>query len=395
MSEWNEYMIGDIAQVQTGPFGSQLHMSDYKLKGTPIITVEHLGENKILHNDLPLVGDDDKQRLIKYTLKEGDIVFSRVGSVDRRAYVSNEEDGWMFSGRCLRVRADKAKVNPKFLSYYFGQENFKETIRRIAVGATMPSINTTILSEVGVSIPEIKYQTQIASILSSLDDKIDLLHRQNKTLEQLSETLFRQWFVEEAEEGWEIGKLDDVISVKGGTTPSTKKPEYWNGNINWTSPRDLSSNKSIFLFDTERKISELGLKEIGSGLLPIGTVLLSSRAPIGYLVITEIPVAINQGYIAIICDKLVSNYFIFLWCKTNMPDIENAGNGSVFQEISKSTFRTLDFLIPPKEKLKMFDKEIEPMFQKIKSNIAQIRTLTQLRDTLLPKLMSGEVRVEN
>ena len=219
----------------------------------------------------------------------------------------------------------------------------------IAVGATMPSINTTILSEIEVSVPPLEDQKCIAKTLNCLDDKIDLLYRQNKTLEQLAETLFRQWFVEEGEESWELGKIDDVVSVKGGTTPSTAKPEYWDGNIYWTSPRDLSNSDSIFLFDTKRKISEKGLAQIGSGLLTVGTVLLSSRAPIGYLTITEIPVAINQGYIAIICDKIVSNYFMFLWCKANMNDIENAGNGSVFQEISKTAFKSLDILIPTKE----------------------------------------------
>lgn len=393
MSEFKEYMLGEIAEVQTGPFGSQLHMSDYKVVGTPIITVEHLGENKILHNNLPLVGDDDRKRLIKYTLKEGDIVFSRVGSVDRRAYVNKNEDGWMFSGRCLRVRANDKIVNPKYLSFYFGQESFKETIRMVAVGATMPSINTTILSEVEVNLPSLPDQNAIAEVLTSLDDKIDLLHRQNKTLEQLAETLFRQWFVEEAEESWELGTIDDVVSMKGGTTPSTNESKFWDGNVHWTSPRDLSNTTSIFLFDTSRKITEEGLKQISSGLLPIGTLLLSSRAPIGYLALTEIPVAINQGYIAILCNKIVSNYYMYLWCKANMETIENAGNGSVFQEISKSAFKTLEFQIPPKEKLSLFDEQVEPIFQKIKSNTIQIRTLTQMRDTLLPKLMSGEVRL--
>src|SRR5665647_3471913 len=252
-----------------------------------------------------------------------------------------------------------------------------------------------MIENINLIIPSPPEQIQIAGILSSLDDKIDLLHRQNKTLEQLAETLFRQWFVEEAKESWGVGKLGDIISVKGGTTPSTTKPEYWNGNFHWTSPRDLSNNNSIYLFNTERKLTEKGLKQIGSGLLPIGTVLLSSRAPIGYLVITEIPVAINQGYIAIICDKLVSNYFMYLWTKKNLDTIISSANGSVFLEISKSTFKELDFIIPPKEKLKLFDKEIEPLFQKIKSNTNQICTLTQLRDTLLPKLMSGEVTVKN
>jgi type I restriction enzyme S subunit len=284
MSEWKEYKLGEITDVQTGPFGSQLHMSDYKTVGTPIITVEHLKDNRISHDDVPLVSDEDKARLIKYTLNEGDIVFSRVGSVDRCSFVSLKEDGWMFSGRLLRVRNNKKMVDAKFLSFYFAQEDFKETIRRIAVGATMPSINTTILSEVEIKIPDINYQIAIASVLSSLDDKIDLLHRQNATLEKMAETLFRQWFVKEAKEEWEEGKINDAVSLKGGTTPSTSIPEFWNGNIHWTSPRDLSNNSSVFLLDTERKITEKGLAQIGSGLLPIGTVLLSSRAPIGYLV---------------------------------------------------------------------------------------------------------------
>ncbi len=216
MSEWKEYELGDVAEVQTGPFGSQLHQRDYKDVGTPIITVEHLGENKILHKNLPLVGDEDKERLKKYIIQEGDIVFSRVGSVDRRAYVSKREDSWMFSGRLLRVRPDRKIISPNFLSYYFGQVNFKEHIIRIAVGATMPSINTAILSCVKIILPPLPEQKAIASVLSSLDDKIDLLHHQNKTLEAMAETLFRQWFVEEAQDDWEVVKLDSLINISSG-----------------------------------------------------------------------------------------------------------------------------------------------------------------------------------
>lgn len=210
------------------------------------------------------------------------------------------------------------------------------------------------------------------------------MQHQNKTLEQLAETLFRQWFVVEADESWEAGKIDDIVSIKGGTTPSTANSDFWNGNIHWTSPRDLSNSNSIFLFDTERKISEKGLAQIGSGLLPIGTVLLSSRAPIDYLTITEIPVAINQGYIAIICDKIVSNYFIFLWLKSNINSVVNAANGSVFLEISKSTFRELELQIPPKERLMYFDEKIESVFMKVKMNNIEIKRLTELRDFFYP-----------
>lgn len=393
MSEWKEYKLGEIADVQTGPFGSQLHMSDYQKKGTPIITVEHLGDNRIIHNNLPLVGDEDKKRLSKYVLSEGDIVFSRVGSVDRRAYVSAEENGWMFSGRCLRVRPSE-KVDSKYLSYYFGLEDFKETIRRIAVGATMPSINTPILSNVIVTLPSLDEQRRIASILTSLDDKIDLLRRENATLEAMAETLFRQWFVVEAKEEWEEGKLGDILSVKGGTTPSTKEPSYWDGDIAWTSPRDVTTLNGLYLFDTEKKITQKGLEQISSGLLPEGTLLMSSRAPVGVLAFAEIPLAINQGYIAILDDKGYSKEFIYLWLKTNMDLVHSYSNGSTFMEISKSAFKSLDLLIPPQNEVEEFIGKVKSYFEKIRLNEIQIQTLIQTRDGLLPRLMNNEIKVE-
>ena len=182
--------------VQTGPFGSQLHQKDYVEIGTPIITVEHLGENRIEHSNTPYVSDEDRQRLAKYTLKEGDIVFSRVGSVDRRAIVRKQENGWLFSGRCLRVRVDNKKIDSRYLSYFFGHEGFKNHIRSIAVGATMPSINTKILSEICVYYPEQQEQKAIAHVLGTLDDRIELNRRMNETLEAMAHALFKSWFVD-------------------------------------------------------------------------------------------------------------------------------------------------------------------------------------------------------
>ncbi len=244
-----------------------------------------------------------------------------------------------------------------------------------------------------LKLPKLNEQKVIASILNSFDAKIDLLNQNNVSLEALAAALFRQWFEVESD-NWELSTLDKVVTVKGGTTPSTARPDFWNGNINWTSPKDLSQNKSLFLFDTERKISVKGLKEIGSGLLPIGTILLSSRAPIGYLAFTEIPVAINQGYIAILCNKGFSNFYIYLWVKRNLDLIIGSSNGSTLDEISKSVFKELEFLIPPVGKVNEFDKLVEPMFEKIKRNEKQIKNLQNLRDTYLSKLMSGEVRVK-
>jgi len=394
MSEWKECKLEDLAKIQTGPFGSQLHASDYVTVGIPNIMPTNIGQRLDIRTDqIVYVDPKDIERLKKYKVVENDIVYSRRGDVEKCAFITEQQDGWLCGTGCLRIRFSSPQVLPKFVAYYLSTPDIKSWVLNSAVGTTMPNLNSGILTKLPLRIPEKKIQKQILNTLSSLDDKIDLLHRQNKILEAMAETLFRQWFVEEAEESWEVGRLGNVLSVKGGTTPSTAIAEYWDGDVNWTTPKDLSNHQGVYMFSTERKITKSGLTKIGSGLLPVGTVLLSSRAPIGYLAINEIPVAINQGYIAIICDKGLSNYFIYSWCKANIEEIKNSGNGSVFQEISKTTFKELPITIPAVQKMEEFDVAIEPVFQKIKSNQVQIEALTQMRDSLLPKLMSGDLQL--
>ncbi len=177
--------LSELAAIQTGPFGSQLHKEDYVVHGTPIVTVEHLGSRKFTEQNLPCVSDKDKERLKKYVLKTGDIVFSRVGSVDRCSYVSAEYEGWMFSGRCLRVRPCE-KLNPEYLYYFFLLEKTKQFVRNIATGATMPSINTKFMGEIPIRVPSLDAQNKIASILWMIDDKIELNKKINKNLGQRS-----------------------------------------------------------------------------------------------------------------------------------------------------------------------------------------------------------------
>lgn len=171
-SEFETKALALLSVIQTGPFGSQLHREDYVNKGTPIVTVEHLGNRCFSEQNLPCVSDKDKQRLGKYVLNKGDIVFSRVGSVDRCSYVSDRYTGWLFSGRCLRVRPGK-ELDPLFLYYYFTLDTTKKFIRGIATGATMPSINTKFMGEVPISYPSISMQRKIAGVLRALDDKIE------------------------------------------------------------------------------------------------------------------------------------------------------------------------------------------------------------------------------
>lgn len=219
MSEWKEYKLGEIANIQTGPFGSQLHQSDYVDVGIPSIMPVNIGDRmNISIEKIVYITEEDATRLSRYCVQEGDIVYSRRGDVEKCAYIGKAEIGWLCGTGCLRIRIDSSKADSKFIAYYLSTEDMKSWISNNAVGTTMPNLNSSILQQVPLSLPSLDEQKRIASILSSLDDKIDLLNRENATLEAMAETLFRQWFIEEAKQDWEEGKLGDILSVKGGTT---------------------------------------------------------------------------------------------------------------------------------------------------------------------------------
>lgn len=274
-------------------------------------------------------------------------------------------------------------------------------------------------------IPDLPLSEQraIAATLGELDDKIELNRKMNTTLEAMARALFRDWFVdfgptrarmearapylspdlwslfpdrlddEGKPEGWEVSTIGDEVRVVGGSTPSTKEPGFWDGGINWATPKDLSTLAAPVLIETSRSITAAGLRKISSGLLPVGSLLLSSRAPIGYLAIAEVPVAINQGFISMICDKRLSNVFAWLWTLENMEAILAKANGSTFQEISKGNFRPLPVVVATDPVLHAFDAITKPLYERIAKNERESRTLAQTRDLLLPRLMSGELRV--
>lgn len=274
------------------------------------------------------------------------------------------------------------------------------------------------------SLPLVE-QRSIARAIGALDDKIELNRRMNETLEAMARAIFKDWFVdfgptrakmqgrapylapdiwslfpdrlddEGKPEGWVTSTIGKEVEVVGGSTPSTKEPAFWGGDIAWATPKDLSSLSTPVLLCTERQITESGLSQIGSGLLPVGTVLLSSRAPIGYMAIAQVPVSVNQGFIAMICKKRLSNVFVWLWSQSNMEKVHQNANGSTFQEISKSNFRPIEVIVPAPELLRVFDETARPLFDRIVTNEKENRTLATTRDFLLPKLMSGEVRLKS
>lgn len=388
MSEWKEYKLGEITtEIGDGLHGTPKFSADgiyYFINGNNIF------DGKIFIKDETKKVSFNEYELYKKPLCDRTLLLSINGTIGNVAFYRGER---CILGKSACYLNIKDTVDKRFVYYYFLSNDFQTHLRNIATGTTIQNVPLKGLRESLILLPSLSEQKRISSILGSLDDKIDLLHRENETLEAMAETLFRKWFIEDAKDEWEEGTLDDILSIKGGTTPSTKEPKYWNGKIAWTSPRDVTSLNGIYLFDTDRKITEDGLKQISSGLLPAGTLLMSSRAPVGALAYAEIPLAINQGYIAIIDNKGYSKEFIYLWLKLNMDLVRSYSNGSTFMEISKSAFKALNIQIPPQKNAEDFSKIIKPLFNKIKLNEQQIINLGRIKNKILPKLMSNELKI--
>jgi len=337
--------------------------------------------------------------------------------------------------RIVTLRGKEGILDNNYLLYLLQSSQMQEKLIGRSTGTTVVGIKQSELRKVEVTLPPMDEQRAIAHILSTIDDKIELNRQTNKTLEEMAHSLFKAWFVDfepvrakmngswirgqslpglpahfydlfpnnlvksewgDIPEGWNYSTIGEQVTVCGGSTPSTKKAEFWeNGNHCWATPKDLSPLKFPILLNTNRKITDSGLAKISSGLLPIGTVLLSSRAPIGYLAIAEVPTAINQGFIAMKCDGYLPNVFVLLWCRENMDAIISNANGSTFQEISKSNFRPIPVIVPPQPILDNFKSLSNSFYQLLVENEKESHYLSQLRDTLLPKLISGELRIEN
>ena len=427
-------ILGNIAISQTGPFGSQLHEEDYVSEGTPIVTVEHLGDTNFTHQNLPFVSEADTKRLSKYILIEGDIVFSRVGSIDRNVYVDKNHEGWMFSGRCIRVRADKNKVNPRYLSYYFKQNSFKKMMMNLAVGATMPSLNTKIMNSIELDLLPRENQDKIANILSAIDDKIQINNQINQELETIAKTLYDYWFVQfdfpdqngkpykssggkmvyhpelkrEIPEGWGMTTFSSWISDNktGDWGKETSEGNYklevdcirgadinglsGNGKIDMPTRFILEKNKNKLLTDFDIVIEISG----GSPTQSTGRIVGISENVLNRF---ELPLICSNFCKAVSLNEQETFYnFVYEW--KNLYD-----NGVLFSwEGKTSGIKNLLFdsfvanyhiAQPPIDLMKQFFDFASSVDKKTQLLLKQNQELTQLRDWLLPMLMNGQVKV--
>ena len=413
-------ILGDIAISQTGPFGSQLHEEDYVSEGTPIVTVEHLGDTNFTHQNLPFVSEADTKRLSKYILIEGDIVFSRVGSIDRNVYVDKNHEGWMFSGRCIRVRADKNKVNPRYLSYYFKQNSFKKMMMNLAVGATMPSLNTKIMNSIELDLLPRENQDKIANILSAIDDKIQINNQINQELEIMAKTLYDYWFVQfdfpdqngnpykssggkmvynqdlkrEIPEGWGVEDLKDFESkIITGKTPSRANSDNFGGEIPFITIGDIRGN--TFIYRTSESLTDLGANVQQNKYLPEGSLCVSCIATVGEIGFTTEWSHTNQQINSIVFEDETNRYYLYFVLKNYFENANaSAKTGNTFANMNKEDFSGIRIILPSEEIKKNFHEISEPYFAQIKCLQGQNQELIQLRDWFLPMLMNGQVKVE-
>ena len=287
---------------------------------------------------------------------------------------------------------DSNTVNLKYL--YYALQLCLSQFKSISQGTSTKFLTARILNGFEIDIPPISTQCRIVEMLWSIDEKIDNNRAINENLEQQAASYFRYLFIENADPSWPEGTISDLGTVVGGSTPSKSKPEYYTEHgIAWITPKDLSVDKSKFITHGADDITELGLRNSSASIMPPGTVLFSSRAPIGYIAIADGEVTTNQGFKSVVPKESIGTAFIYYFLKNALPTIENMASGSTFKEISGSVMRTVPAIIPDEESIRDFSGFCTPLFQQQRTLEAENRQLSSLRDSLLPKLMSGELDV--
>ena len=329
-------------------------------------------------------------------VKPDDILINSTGAgtAGRIAQIEDVPSATTIDGHMILIRSNR-KVTQKFLGYALKAHQWE--VLQLDEGSTgQTELNRDrLLDEIMINYPvSFDEQNAIVGTLESIDRKLIVNEQLNDNLEQQAQSYFQELFVDNADPEWAIGTISDLGTVVGGSTPSKAKPEYYTeSGIAWITPKDLSINKSKFVSHGENDITELGLKNSSAAIMPEGTVLFSSRAPIGYIAIAAGEVTTNQGFKSVVPKPEIGTPFVYFFLKNTLPVIEGMASGSTFKEVSGSTMKNVPAVIPDAETLAKFSDFCAPIFAQQRILEEQNQSLATLRDNLLPKLMSGEIDV--
>ncbi len=406
---WLRKTIGELCEkgggkVQTGPFGSQLHQTDYSEEGTPVVMPTDIPTGQINVTRIARVSETHIHRLSRHKLRKGDIVYGSRGDIGRQALVREENVGWLCGTGCLRIRLGTSEVDPEYLHRYLTLPEIKGWIEGQAVGATMPNLNTAILNRVPVCYPGLGEQRKIAAILTAYDDLIETNKRRIALLEKMAEEIYREWFVrmrfpghrtvkfvKGVPEGWEPMPSSDMFDVLSGGTPKTDVPRYWDGPIPFFTPKDAPDH--IYVSTTEKWITDKGLNSCNSRLYPKNTIFITARGTVGKLALAQCDMAMNQSCYALVPKFDEEVFFFYLSISNAIEIIKGVSKSGVFDNIIIDTFRIIPIYFPGRRLIKKFNDIAGPIFSQLECLLSANARLAKTRDILLPRLISGKLSV--
>lgn len=407
--EWKEVRLGDVcSKIGSGatPSGGK---EAYKGGDYHLIRSQNVLDFAFSKDGLASINDEQANKLKNVEIIQGDVLLNITGdSVARCCIVPSEILPARVNQHVAIIRPRKEELDNHYLLYYL--QHYKRQLLQIAsAGATRNAITKAMIENLILPCPKsLDDQRRIASILSSLDRKIELNNKINADLEEMAQAIFKNWFVDfepfkdgkfvDSElgmipEGWKVGRLDEIADVVGGSTPSKAKPEYYTQKgIAWLTPKDLSNHPAVYTSRGVIDITEEGYNSTSTKLMPKGTILFTSRAPIGYISIAQNDICTNQGFKSLV-PKKAGTCFLYCFLKYVTPEIENKSTGSTFKEASGSLMKSLQVIMPEQKVFEDFETIVSPLFARIESLEKENSRLSTLRDTLLPRLMSGELEV--
>ena len=403
---WEKVKLGEISFcIQPGPFGSQLHNSDYADEGTPIIMPKDMVDGHIRHTGLIRVPEEHVARLQRHQVCAGNLMVARKGDVRKCVYITENENGWLTGSDCLKVALNENVCFPKYIYYQLRSPYIGRWLEQISIGATMPSINTGLLSGIEMYLPSLETQRRIADILSAYDDLIENNRKQIKLLEEAAQRLYKEWFVDlrfpghehtkivdGVPEGWEKTTVSNISSIlRRGISPK------YNDQAELMVINQKCIRQTVVTFDEARRQEKLFPEEMN--LQDSDTVICSTGAgTLGRVgqIFGNYPQTTFDSHVTLVRAKSgFGKQYLFHFLKCCQSYLMGMGKGSTNQlELSRGTIQDLDIHIPSKKVLNQFEQVAQPMHDKISVISKSILQLQTVRDRLLPKLMSGEIELK-
>lgn len=394
--EYRALSSSERSAFSMGPFGSKITKENYVATGVPVVRGINLARGIFLDDDFVFIDQEKADELVAANVKPGDLIFTHRGTIGQVSMLPRNPrfDRYVIGSSQVKTRLDESVAAPEFYYYWFKSPEGQRSILANTSTVGVPGIATPLTSIKGlrVPLPPLSTQRAVAAVLGALDNKIAANDSIAACALKLAEAHF-SLAVRGVTPGLET--FGSIAEVGGGGTPNTKVPEYWNGDIAWTTPSDVTALRAPYLFATDRKITDVGLSDCATKLYPAGSIFMTSRATIGAFAIPQVPAAVNQGFIVVFTADKKLTMWLFHDMRDRVDEMRSLANGSTFLELSRKNFKAMSVRLPAPEVISTFADRAIPLHQKAAAASAENSTLIELRDTLLPELMSGRLRVKD